>query len=199
MSGALVSPSHPLELSVFFLAYGAWLVGELVGATIIPRLLYGARRGDRKDRGSFYANVITLVLAITVDFILSGRGIALIPASAYYFGIVLIFAGLILRQWAIAVLGRFFTLTVKIQQDHSIVEQGPYKLIRHPSYSGLLLTLIGIGLALQTWAGLLLNIIVFTLVFGYRISVEERALTGALGQKYVEYSKRTKRLIPYVL
>lgn len=194
----LVFTSGPLGL-IFYLTYFSWLLGELVGATIIPRILYGARRGTRRDRGSFLINVITLIIAITLDFVLSIRGIALIPPIAYYVGIILIFGGLILRQWAIAVLGRFFTLTVKIQDGHTIVAQGPYRYIRHPSYSGLLITLIGMGLALQTWAGVALNILVFAAVFGYRIYVEEKALNSALGGRYAEYSKRTKRLIPYVI
>jgi protein-S-isoprenylcysteine O-methyltransferase Ste14 len=198
MPSALVYTSHPLAV-LFYVVYGAWLLGELVGATILPRLLYGARGGKRRDRGSFIINVVTLVFAVGADFVLSGRGIALMPDIAYYLGIFLIVLGLIIRQWAIAVLGRFFTLTVKIQSDQLIVRNGPYRLVRHPSYSGLLLTLIGIGLALQTWIGLVLNIVVFALVFGYRISVEEKALTSAFGEKYQEYSRRTKRLIPYLI
>ncbi len=117
----------------------------------------------------------------------------------YFVGIALMAAGLVLRQWAIAVLGRFFTLTVRVQSDHTLVESGPYRLVRHPSYTGLLLVILGIPLALQTWIGVLLNLVVFGLVFGYRIYVEERALKSRLGESYVSYSKRTKRLIPYLI
>jgi protein-S-isoprenylcysteine O-methyltransferase Ste14 len=198
MPSALVFTSEPQGL-IFYVVYFAWLLGELVGATILPRVLYGARDGTRRDRGSLFFNVITLVFAISVDFALSLRGIALISPIAYYVGVILIVAGLVLRQWAIAILGRYFTLTVKIQSEHTIVEQGPYKLIRHPSYSGLLLTLIGVGLALQTWAGVALNVLVFAIVFGYRIYVEEKALNSALGERYASYSRRTKRLIPYII
>jgi len=106
--------------------------------------------------------------------------------------------GLGLRQWAIAVLGRFFTLTVRVQSNHMIVESGPYRVIRHPSYTGLLLVVAGIALALQTWIGLLINLVVFAVVFGYRIYIEEKALRSVLGEQYVSYSRRTKRLIPYV-
>ncbi len=194
---ALIHISGPAEI-LFFAVYAAWLLGESIGATIVPRLRYGARKGERRDRGSFYINVVTLVLAIYVDFVLSGRRISLLPVWAYYLGITFMLVGLALRQWAVAVLGRFFTLTVKVQSDHAIVETGPYKLMRHPSYTGLLLTLIGIALALQTWIGLLINVLVFAAVFGYRIYVEERALISALGEKYISYSKRTKRLIPYI-
>ncbi len=181
------------------MVYIAWLLSEIVGASILPRLLYGARGGERKDRGSFVINVVTLVFAIVVDFIVAGREGATLPDVAYYLGIALMFAGLILRQWAIAVLGRFFTLTVKVQIDHTLVENGPYRLIRHPSYTGLLLVMIGIVLALQTLLGTIINLVVFALVFGYRIYVEEKALKAKLGERYIAYSKRTKCLIPYVL
>jgi len=197
MPGALVFGSGPYGV-IFYVAYLGWLLGESLGATVLPRLLYGARKGVRRDRGSFIINVVTLVIAVSADFVFSKRGIALIPPVGYYIGVVLIVFGLVVRQWAIAVLGRFFTLTVKIQSDHTIVEQGPYRLLRYPSYTGLLLTLIGMGLALQTWTGLALNVLVFAVVFGYRIYLEEKALNSALGQRYASYSKRTKRLIPYV-
>lgn len=82
-------------------------------------------------------------------------------------------------------------MTVRIQSDHTIVDIGPYQLIRHPSYTDLLLTMIGTGLVLQSAVGLLINILVFAIVFGYRIYVEERALKSTLGERYVSYSKRT--------
>jgi protein-S-isoprenylcysteine O-methyltransferase Ste14 len=195
----LVLFSGPQQI-VFYAIYFAWLVGcEIIGATVYPRFRYGARGGQRRDGGSLFINVVTLVFAIFVDFELADRSIGFLPAPAYYIGIALMIIGIILRLWAIVVLGRFFTLKVKVQSDHRIVEVGPYRLLRHPSYSGLLLVLLGIALALQTWVGLVINILVFALVFGYRIYVEEKALRGALGERYIAYSKRTKRLIPYVL
>jgi protein-S-isoprenylcysteine O-methyltransferase Ste14 len=190
--------SSAFQQILFYVVYIAWLLSEAVGASLLPRLLYGARGGEGKDRGSFVINVVTLVFAIAIDFVIAIREGATLPDVAYYVGIALMLAGLTLRQWAIAVLGRFFTLTVKVQSDHMIVENGPYRLLRHPSYTGLLLVMIGIALALQTFLGAILNLVVFALVFGYRIYVEEKALKTKLGGRYIAYSKRTKRLIPYV-
>ena len=186
--------------AVFYAAYFAWILGELLGATLIPRLRYGPRRGVRRDRGSFLVNIITLVFAISVDFFIAVRGIGgVLPVWTYYLGIVLLVLGIAIRQWAIAVLGRFFTLTVKIQKGQKVVEEGPYRLVRHPSYTGLLLSIIGIALGLQSWVALLINLVVFGVVFGYRIHVEEKALVSGIGEEYVAYSKRTKRLIPFVI
>ena len=184
---------------VFYIVYVAWLLGEFLGASLLPRLLYGARGGQKRDRGSFYINIVMIVFAIFVDFVLSGRGISILPEYFYYLGIALMIIGLVLRQWAIAVLGRFFTLTVRVQSDHAVVDQGPYRLIRHPSYTGLILTGIGVALALRTGPGLVITFLVFTTVLGYRIRVEERALISGLGDRYLSYMKRTKRLIPYVV
>lgn len=99
---ALVFAYSSYEI-VFYIAYIAWLLGEIVGATILPRLRYGAREGQRV----VFINVGTLIVAIFIDFILSIRGIALIPAPAYFLGIAFMIIGLVLRQWAMWSLGGF--------------------------------------------------------------------------------------------
>ena len=79
------------------------------------------------------------------------------------------------------------------------MDNGPYKLIRHPSYTGGLLILIGLGLALQSWGAVLITLLILSLAYGYRIHVEEKLLVTELGDEYIDYMKRTKRLIPYIL
>jgi protein-S-isoprenylcysteine O-methyltransferase Ste14 len=95
-----------------------------------------------------------------------------------------------------AMLGRFFSGTVGTQEGQFVVENGPYKYVRHPSYTGALLILIGLGLAVQSWGAVLVLILLFSLAYGYRIHREEKALISELGEEYIEYKKRTKRLIP---
>ena len=107
--------------------------------------------------------------------------------------------GIVIRQWSIAVLGRFFSGTVGTQKGQKVVKNGPYKLVRHPSYTGLLLTLLGIGLALQSWGSVIVMILGFVCTFGYRIRVEEKLLVSQLGDEYIQYMKKIKRLIPYIL
>jgi protein-S-isoprenylcysteine O-methyltransferase Ste14 len=96
-------------------------------------------------------------------------------------------------------LGRFFSLTVRVAEDHRVVEKGPYRLVRHPSYTGVLITFIGLGLAVQSWGALLVLLGVFSAAFGYRMRVEEKTLLSELGDNYASYMKRTKRLIPYLV
>jgi protein-S-isoprenylcysteine O-methyltransferase Ste14 len=79
-----------------------------------------------------------------------------------------------------------------------VVQNGPYKFIRHPAYSGTLLTMLGIGLAMTNWASLVAILVCIFPSFFYRVLVEERALRTSLGQPYVEYMRHTKRFVPFV-
>jgi protein-S-isoprenylcysteine O-methyltransferase Ste14 len=88
---------------------------------------------------------------------------------------------------------------IGIQEGQKVVDRGPYRLVRHPSYTGILLILVGTGLTFQSLAAVLIVLLIFSLAYGYRIYEEEKVLTLELGDVYVEYSKRTKRLIPYIL
>lgn len=142
---------------------------------------------------------LSLFVSIAIAFYFGTNGVTLLPGGFFYLGIVLMLAGIAFRQWAILVLGRFFSTTVKILSDHRIVKNGPYHVIRHPAYTGSLLTLLGLGLASRTWGGTLVIVVLFGLVYNYRISVEEKALKAEFGQEYVDYAKKTKRLIPFLL
>jgi protein-S-isoprenylcysteine O-methyltransferase Ste14 len=88
---------------------------------------------------------------------------------------------------------------VAIAPEQTVIETGPYRLIRHPSYTGLLIILLGYGFCLTNWLSLLVLMGCSLLGFWYRIYVEEQVLQAQLGQRYQEYMRRTKRLIPFVL
>jgi protein-S-isoprenylcysteine O-methyltransferase len=113
-------------------------------------------------------------------------------------GVVLFAAGLIFRWWAIVTLGRFLTVDVTIEKDHELVERGPFRLVRHPSYTGVLLAFVGWALTLRNWGAILVVLVPIFVAFVRRMNVEEEALRGALGEKYAEYMRRTKRLVPGV-
>jgi protein-S-isoprenylcysteine O-methyltransferase Ste14 len=137
--------------------------------------------------------------SITIALLFGTNGVTLLPEAFFYLGIVLMLGGIAFRQWAIWVLGRFFSTTVRILSDHRMVTNGPYHIIRHPTYTGSLLTLVGLGLASRTWGGTLVIVVLFGLVYNYRISVEEKALRAEFGQEYISYARKTKRLIPFLL
>jgi protein-S-isoprenylcysteine O-methyltransferase Ste14 len=116
----------------------------------------------------------------------------------FVLGIALAFAGLALRRWAIHTLGRFFTVDVATFADQRVIDAPPYRRIRHPAYSGSILSLLGTTLMLGQWLGLLLVALAIVVTFSYRVRLEERALLEALGQPYADYMRRTKRFIPYL-
>ena len=198
LSPAGMFPSS-IAASVFSLVVLLWILSEVVGVGIIPRVRRRGTRIKKEDRGSHLLLWMSIFVSIIIAFSLAGSGIAMLPSWVYYPGIVLMVSGIVLRQWSIAVLGQFFSGTVGIQEGQKVVDTGPYRLVRHPSYTGALLIFVGLGLAVQSWGAVLVLLMLFGVAYGYRVYVEEQVLVSELGDEYVKYSKRTKRLIPYVL
>jgi protein-S-isoprenylcysteine O-methyltransferase Ste14 len=188
-----------IATAVFQIVIFLFILSEVVGTVIIPRI---RRRGTvirKKDRGSNLFIFITIFISIGFANYFAISNIAMLPGWVFYVGILLIIAGIIVRQWSMAVLGRFFSGTVATQEGQYVVEKGPYRFIRHPSYTGALLIFIGLGLAFQSWGAVLSLIVLFSLAYGYRIHIEEKTLISEFGEEYLEYKKRTKMLIPYVV
>lgn len=113
-------------------------------------------------------------------------------------GVAVMWSGLIIRGSAVAALGRAFRTTVEVDPGQAVVTTGPYRFIRHPSYSGLLLILAGLGLALGTWIGLVACVVLPLPALLWRIHVEEAEMLRVLGDRYRIYAAHTKRLIPGV-
>ena len=112
----------------------------------------------------------------------------------YLAGLVVLWTGIGLRWWAVRTLGRFFRTEVVIQPEHRLVTSGPYRLLRHPAYTGALLASAGLGLALGSWLSLALCLLLPLAGYLWRIRIEEQALLRLPG--YAEYAARTRRLIP---
>jgi protein-S-isoprenylcysteine O-methyltransferase len=104
--------------------------------------------------------------------------------------------GCALRAWSVLVLGRFFTVDVAIHAGHELVARGPYRVLRHPSYTGALLIFFGLGLQLHSWPALLVLVLPLLGVFLRRIQVEERALAQHFGAAWTAHCERTWRLVP---
>ena len=107
-------------------------------------------------------------------------------------------AGVAFRWYSIRILGKYFTRQVAIQPGQTVVENGPYRLIRHPSYSGALITIFGLGLAFTNWLSLIVVMVIAFIGYSYRVWVEEKTLVNALGEPYRQYMKRTKHFIPFL-
>jgi protein-S-isoprenylcysteine O-methyltransferase Ste14 len=188
-----------LGLVIFDATYFVWFASEIIGAALIPALRARGSARVRRDRGSRALILLTVGGSLIIALYFGYARLGQLPDWLFYPGIILMLLGIAIRQWAIAVLGRFFSLNVQAVEDHQVVDKGPYRLIRHPSYTGLLITFIGISLAVQSLGALIVLLAVFTVSFGYRIRVEEKTLLSELGEPYANYMKRTKRLIPYLI
>lgn len=122
------------------------------------------------------------------------------PQIYVYFwaGLALVVAGMVLRKHCWRVLGEFFTPTVTIAKEHKVVDQGAYKWVRHPSYSGAIMTSIGLSLALGNYGSIAVMVVGTIAIYIYRIEAEETALEGALGEAYAKFKSNRQRLIPFV-
>jgi protein-S-isoprenylcysteine O-methyltransferase Ste14 len=186
------------EESVISFVALIWAICEIVGSQIIPRIRQKGRVTSRSDKGSRVVIWVGIFAAIVFSDYFAIKSVTPLPEPFFYVGILLMLGGIIFRQWSIWVLGGFFSTTVRIVSGHRIVSEGPYKFLRHPSYTGMLMTLLGLGLAFRTWLGTIIILTLFSLVIGYRIRVEEKALKAEFGEQYVGYTKKTKRLIPLI-
>jgi len=175
-----------------------------VGLLLSELALVWRRRASRapstrQDKGSH-----RLLWAVIVGSIIAGHlaalsnvGPRLLPDVFWrWSGAGLFAAGTALRWWAVVHLGRFFSVDVAIVCDHQVVDTGPYRVVRHPSYTGLLLQCAGLGVVLGTALSLLVITVPTFLVLFHRIRVEERALLANFGEDYAVYTRRTKRLLP---
>jgi protein-S-isoprenylcysteine O-methyltransferase len=154
-----------------------------------------------KDRNSllliWLVNIPAMALGIIAAYKLPAFLIPL-PQLCIWLSAGLMIFGFILRWYSIYLLGRFFTTTVAIANDHQLIESGPYRFIRHPSYTGILLAFFGVALCFQNWVAILIMLIPRLIVTLWRIHIEEEALLGAFGDQYRNYMHRTKRLIPWI-
>lgn len=159
----------------------------------------GHSGGSRVDRGSIVAVIVGIAAGgLTAAWCAARVTSASLPANSALYGcsIALMWAGIALRQWAVWVLGRFFTVVVRVTPGQTVVDGGPYRWVRHPSYTGLLLALTGAGVAFGNWLSILALMILPALGLAIRIRVEERALLSALGEPYRSYAAHHPRLIP---
>ncbi|HEX6731154.1 MAG TPA: isoprenylcysteine carboxylmethyltransferase family protein [Pyrinomonadaceae bacterium] len=136
-----------------------------------------------------------------IGVFLGFAGVGAMPASAALIqpaGIALLVIGIAIRWASIRTLGKYFTGTIVIRDDHQLIRTGLYRFLRHPAYSGALLAHLGLGISFANWFSLGLSTFPFVVAACYRMRVEDRALYETFGEEYLNYSMATKRLIPKV-
>ncbi|HEY0702191.1 MAG TPA: isoprenylcysteine carboxylmethyltransferase family protein [Candidatus Acidoferrales bacterium] len=190
---------HPGYYQLFVVSYVSWILFEVVTG----RKRKTTDPAKMRDRGSFFFLVAMVWVGIALDVSISFQRpqteIPWMRTEIFFLGIALMWAGLGFRYYAMRVLGKYFTFNVAVHAGQTVVETGPYKYIRHPSYTGALITLTGFGLAFANWGGLLALMVCTGIGYAYRVRVEEAALVAALGEPYRNYMARTWRFVPYVI
>ena len=185
-----------MRLDLAFLGLSAaWGLVELLLA--VRRLARGREAG--RDRGSMLAIWAGITAGFLACFWLLGRRLAPIPLPAtarLALASLLLLAGLALRFWAIAALGRLFTFNVAIREGHRLVATGPYRWIRHPSYAGALVAFVALGIGLGDALALAALVVPVLAGMLYRIRVEERVLCREFGEAWDAYAARRWRLVP---
>jgi protein-S-isoprenylcysteine O-methyltransferase Ste14 len=157
------------------------------------------RSAEVRDDGSLRALWAVIAVSVTMAVLAQRVPFGRIRLGGPWLSIaalVLLAVGLAIRWAAIVALGRFFTVDVAIHRDHRVIQAGPYRFVRHPSYSGLLLAFLGVGVGFSSWLSLVLLMAPIAIALAVRIATEERALHAALGPEYADYCARTRRLVP---
>jgi protein-S-isoprenylcysteine O-methyltransferase Ste14 len=186
----LVYQAGPAQV-LFYANGAAYVVRELVLQVRAP--------GGRRDP-SYYAMLALPLAGLALAFVFASvddrlPGPRWVPAAA---GIALMCTGFAFRAWAIRELGRFFTVTVGVEEGHRVVDTGPYRRVRHPSYTGMAVYFAGLGISLDSWLSLAAATLLPLAGIVVRIHYEEQLLRRELGPPYADYSERTRRLVPGV-
>jgi len=185
--------STPLRVSIF-----CWFALEI--ALLVRDLLRrDGRRG--RDRGTRAIVAYSLAGSVALGLLLPAwlpAWDAPAPSAFAVAGTVVIWAGLAVRLWAVLTLGRSFSTFLQVSADQPVVTRGPYRWVRHPSYTGLSLVVLGFGLGAGHWLSLVVCAVVPPLALSRRIAVEESELVRLLGDRYRRYQRSTRRLLPGV-
>jgi protein-S-isoprenylcysteine O-methyltransferase Ste14 len=183
--------STPYLVSIY-----CWFALEIV---LVVRDLVRRRARTASDRGTRGIVAVSLGGSVFIGSLL-GRWVPALdtpaPAAFAVAGLVVIWVGLAVRVWAVTALGGSFSTFVQVVADQAVVTRGPYRWVRHPSYTGLLLVVLGFGLGAGNWSSLLVCAVVPLLGLLPRIAVEESEMIRVLGERYRSYQRTTRRLVP---
>jgi protein-S-isoprenylcysteine O-methyltransferase Ste14 len=192
-----------MDISFTTLAVAAWLF-------FLGYWLWSARRLKPSTRAEpalprFFKYWLPIILAILLmwpnawlDGTVLGRRILPDTYALALLGLLLIVAGVLFACWARYILGSNWSSEVQLKQDHELIERGPYRYVRHPIYTGILLALLGTVVLLGEWRALLGFVIMFV-SFWRKLRLEETWLGEHFGPVYADYIRRVKALIPGIL
>lgn len=183
--------------------WGVYIWAFLPEWKVVSGGIEGAKREESKDGGSIRVIVAGMWTALLVAFSLAFVRAWMFPQRLqlplFAIGISTILLGSLLRRYCWRTLGEYFTGDVRVRADQPVIDSGPYRYVRHPSYTAGMMMFIGIGLALGSWFSLALLTIATIATYVFRVTVEERALLDTIGEPYRVYCETRKRFVPYIV
>ncbi|MBN8209413.1 isoprenylcysteine carboxylmethyltransferase family protein [Bacillus sp. NTK071] len=180
--------------AIFVLLTALW-----VGEFMMKRGKQGTSESSIENR-SFLLILFMIITSIAVTLFFRELELFLFDKSKLtsVIGLLLYGGGIALRYWGIQELGHFFSRNVIVESKVDLVSSGPYRILRHPLYTGLLLSTIGIPIYIGTWGGVIVAILLIIPALLYRIRLEERMLYDSVGESYREWSNQRYRLVPFI-
>lgn len=163
----------------------------------------GIEKGESERNQEKDSNTMLLIISATIiSAVVPVVHWAYFPTSNLLWvtvlGVALNLLGLFIRYQAISTLGKFFTATVNIHQEHQLVRSGIYRNLRHPSYTGAYLSMLGLSLVFNSLIGLATSFVLMSVAYHFRIKREEQELQNHFGEKYKEYKEHSWRMIPFI-
>jgi protein-S-isoprenylcysteine O-methyltransferase Ste14 len=178
----------------FIVAFSLWAALELYNTLGTRRFLPPS--AQRRDRGSYWIILLAVWGSLTVALLMRVFELGSFHGGLQYLGLAAMVVGIALREWSVFTLGRRFSTSVTTEPNQTLVTWGPYRRLRHPAYSGSILTLIGIPLCLGSWAAVPLILVLAIAAYSHRARIEERALLESFGAEYRNYMGLTWRFMP---
>ncbi len=192
----LAKPALMLNGKILFIVAGSifmWLTQPPVSAR---------ETSEQKSSDRFSVLLILLMCVVSVVVPVTDwayfKGAGADSNVFTYLGAAMIITGLAFRAWSVSTLGKYFTATVQIIDDHKLIRTGPYGIVRHPSYTGAFLALTAGGVILESLIGFIISCMAMFTAYYVRIKIEEKELVSRFGDDYVAYQQDTKMIIPYV-
>jgi protein-S-isoprenylcysteine O-methyltransferase Ste14 len=189
-------PGH-VAANLFMIAFLLWAACEVFN-TLGLRLGRQTAIIQQSDQGSYWIILLVVWGSMIASFLTRMLNLGAFHNDLQYTGLGIAFGGIALREWAVLSLGRFFTVRVTVASGQKLIKRGPYRWLRHPAYSGSILSLVGFPLAMGTWAGGLLVLVLSLIGYLYRARIEEKALLKVFGDEYRDYMQHTWRFFPWV-
>lgn len=188
-----------LMINVFNAVFLAFLIIEGTTACFsLINSIKSAKGSEKHDRGSMLLIMAGIFVSVLSSPLLILVVPYILPDPVFWVGIFASLLGIAIRVVSILTLRHFFTFSVQVAKEQRLVQNGPYRFLRHPAYTGSILTLLGIALSFRSPLGIAVTAVIAAAVYGYRIRVEEREMENSFGDSYRAYEQQTWRVLPFI-